>query len=192
MDSDVKFEKFEDINSKVAKMLANNKIIGRCSGRMEFGARSLGNRSIIANPQNYQIVSKINRAIKMRDFWMPFAPSIIAEDAKKYIDTENKEIIAPFMILGFNTTKLAQDELAAGLHQSDFTCRPQLVSEESNSEYYDLLQKFKDLTGISGVLNTSFNIHGYPIVNGPEEALWTLSKSDLDAVQIGSYLVTKS
>ena len=189
--SDFNYKKYEDINGKVSEMIANNMIIGRCHGRMEFGARSLGNRSIIANPKNYQIVSKINRAIKMRDFWMPFAASLIKEDAEKYIKTSNKSIDAPYMILGFNTTKLAQNEIAAGLHQSDFTCRPQIVSKESNPDYYDLLLKFRELTGISGVLNTSFNIHGYPIVNGPEDALWTLSNSDLDAVQLGNYLVTK-
>ena len=185
------FKKYEDINSHIADMLTEDKIIGRLYGKMEFGARSLGNRSIIANPSNYQIVSKINRAIKMRDFWMPFAPSIIAEDATKYLVSNKQKFTAPFMILGFNTTELAQTELAAGLHQSDFTCRPQLVEKNANPEYYDLIEKFKNKTGISGVLNTSFNIHGYPIVNGPEDALWTLQNSDLDAIQIGNYLVTK-
>ena len=75
------------------------------------------------------------------------------------------------------------------MHQQDFSCRPQIVEENSNPSYYDLIKKFESASGISGVLNTSFNIHGYPIVNSPEDALWTLENSDLDAVQIGNYLV---
>ena len=186
-----KFNKFDDINSEVVKLLANNKIVARMHGRMEFGARSLGNRSILSNPKNYDIVSKINRAIKMRDFWMPFAPSILKSGVEKYLISKRNNIKAPFMIVGFETTELGREEIKAGIHQSDFTCRPQIVEEKANPEYYDLLIKFEKKTGISGVLNTSFNIHGYPIVNSPEEALWTMENSDLDALQIGDYLVTR-
>ena len=95
------------------------------------------------------------------------------------------------MILGFNTTKLAQNEIAAGLHQSDFTCRPQIVSKESNPDYYDLLLKFRELTGISGVLNTSFNIHGYPIVNNIKDAKIVFEKSDLTALWLNDHLIEK-
>lgn len=185
-----KYNYYDDINDKVAELLKENKIIGRLQGKMEFGARSLGNRAIIANPQNYDIVSKINRAIKKRDFWMPFAPSILPEGGEKYLKS-NKEKKAPFMILGFETNEIAQTEIMAGLHQADFSCRPQIVEKEANPMYYDLIMKFKDKTGLLGILNTSFNIHGYPIVNSPSDALWTLENSDLDAVQLENFLVEK-
>jgi carbamoyltransferase len=187
-----KYEKYDDINTKVVEYLMDGKIVGRAHGKMEFGARSLGNRSIIANPKNYEIVSKINRAIKMRDFWMPFAASILDTSASKYLVTNRKPTRAPFMILGFDTSDLAREDIKAGLHQQDFTCRPQIVEKNANPEYYDLIKKFESASGISGVLNTSFNIHGYPIVNSPEDALWTLENSDLDAVQIGNYFVERN
>ena len=95
------------------------------------------------------------------------------------------------MIVGFETTDLGREEIKAGIHQSDFTCRPQIVEEKTNPEYYDLLKKFEIETGISGVLNTSFNIHGYPIVNGPEEALWTMENSDLDALIVPVKLIVE-
>jgi len=126
----------------------------------------------------------------MRDFWMPFAPSILPSGAERYLKSI-KPKKAPFMILGFETTPEAQ-EIKAGLHQSDFSCRPQIVEKDANPEYYDLLEKFEKTTGISGVLNTSFNIHGYPIVNTPETALWTLENSDLDVLQMENYLVYKN
>lgn len=189
--NDINYHYYDDINSVVVEMLIQDKNIGRCNGKMEFGARALGNRTIIANPSKYENVSKINRAIKMRDFWMPFAPSILPSGAKKYLKTTIDNPYAPYMILGFETQEIAHKDIIAGLHQSDFSCRPQIVEKDFNPEYHDLLSKFEAATGISGVLNTSFNIHGYPIVNTPEDAIWTLENSDLDAIQIGNFLVTK-
>jgi carbamoyltransferase len=182
---------YPDVNLKAAEMLMENKIIGRLAGPMEFGARALGNRSILANPSLFEIVGKINRAIKMRDFWMPFAPSMLPSGAEKYLISYRKQKTAPYMVLGFETTPIARKEIIAGLHQSDFTCRPQIVEQSANPLYFDLISKFEKLSGIPAVLNTSFNIHGYPIVNSPEDALWTLQNSELDAVQIGNFIVTK-
>ena len=180
----------EDINSKVVELLLDRKNVARFNGRMEFGARSLGNRSILARPDDWECVRKINKAIKMRDFWMPFAPSILDTSVNKYLIT-NGSVKAPYMILGYNTTMDAQDEIIAGLHQSDQTCRPQIIEKDWNPSYYDLLKQFEAESGLSGLLNTSFNIHGYPIANSPKDAIWTLINSELDALQMGSYLVTR-
>jgi len=187
----IKYEFHQDINSKIIELLVNKKNVARFNGKMEFGARSLGNRSILARPDDWECVRKINKAIKMRDFWMPFAPSILDTSKHKYLNTSGSDK-APYMILGYNSTSVAEKEIIAGLHQSDQTCRPQIVEEDVNPSYYDLLKKFEEASGLSGLLNTSFNIHGYPIVNSPEDAIWTLINSDLDALQIGSFIVTKS
>ena len=188
--SRITYKYYDNINEKVNELLKKNKIVGRMKGKMEFGARSLGNRSIISNPKNYEIVSKINRAIKMRDFWMPFAPSILPSGSEKYL-VSNKIKKAPFMILGFETKDLAKNEIMAGLHQSDFSCRPQIVEKDINESYHNLISKFESDTGISGILNTSFNVHGYPIVNSPEDAVWTFENSELDVVQIENFLIEK-
>jgi len=187
----IKYELCNDINSKVVDYLVDRKNIARFSGKMEFGARSLGNRSILANPNNWESVRKINNAIKKRDFWMPFAPTILDSASQKYLIT-NGSTKAHYMILGFNTKKDAHNEIIAGLHQSDLSCRPQILEKEWNPDYYDLLEKFENATKISGLLNTSFNIHGYPIVNSPKHALWTLKNSLLDALQLGNFLVTRT
>lgn len=158
-------------------------------GRMEWGARSLGNRAILANPRQQQIIRQINKAIKMRDFWMPFAGSILAEDSHKYLIGPNQET-AEYMTVGFDTTKDAQDEMIAALHPFDLTSRPQIVTKERNPDYHRLISEFKKITGIGGILNTSFNIHGEPIVCSPKDAIETLLNSGLDYVAIENYLVT--
>ena len=186
----VAYEYVENINDKIVDLLANRKNIARFNGKMEFGARSLGNRSILARPDDWECVRKINKAIKMRDFWMPFAPTILDSATNKYLKT-NGSTFAPYMILGFNSTETAENEILAGLHQSDQTCRPQILEKDWNPSYYDIIEKFSQETGISGVLNTSFNIHGYPIVNTPKNAIWTLENSELDALQLGPFLVTR-
>ena len=187
----IAYKYYDDINTQLVDLLLHDKNLGRLAGRMEFGARALGNRSIIANPGNWESVRKINHAIKMRDFWMPFAPSILDTAKERYlVSTKPKK--APYMILGFETTPAARAEIIAGLHQFDFSCRPQIVEQDWNPEYYDLLSKYEQASGIPGVLNTSFNIHGYPMINSPADALWTLQNSALDAIQLGNFLVTRT
>ena len=166
---------------QIANYLAKGMIIGRHSGPMEFGARSLGNRAILANPQDKDIIEKINRKIKNRDFWMPFAPSIIEEDFKKYV-VNPKNVSSPFMTIGFESTKLAKKHLIAALHPADMTLRPQQVTKKSNVEYYNLIKFFKKKTGIGGILNTSLNLHGQPIVMSPDDALNVFENSDIDAI----------
>ncbi len=174
----------------VAKWLAEGKIIARSCGRMEFGLRALGNRSILADPRRYETVRKINDAIKFRDFWMPFTPTILAEREVDYI-VNPKGLKSPFMTMAFDSTELARRELVAAVHPADQTVRPQILEERRNPEYYALVKAFEKLTGVGGVLNTSFNLHGYPIALGPKEALFTLENSDLDGLLLGNYYMER-
>ena len=183
-----KAQYIDDIDDEVGELLAtSDMVVARFSGRLEWGPRALGNRSILANPSDPRIVRKINNAIKMRDFWMPFGPSILSTRIDDYlVDPIN----SPYMMLAFDTTE-KRDDISAALHPYDLTSRPQTVNPEYNSGYEAVLKSFESKTGIGGVLNTSFNIHGYPIVWDPEGALDTLNNSSLDVLAIGNYLVRK-
>lgn len=178
-------------HASVAKEIAAGKIVGRCVGRSEFGARALGNRSILADPRNIDSVKRINEKVKSRDFWMPFAASILEERASDYL-INPKGLAAPYMTIAFDTTPAAHRDLRAGLHQADLTCRPQVVTRAANPEYYALLREFERATGIGGILNTSFNIHGEPIVQSASDALDVLHRSGLDALVLGDYFIEKS
>jgi carbamoyltransferase len=191
LESKYKVKFYEDIEKEVAKLLAQNEIVARFSGAMEFGARALGNRSILSNPSNYDNVRIINEMIKQRDFWMPFACSILEEDQHEYIENP-KNIYAPYMIITFNTTEKGRKELKAGIHPYDFTIRPQIVREEWNPKYHYLISEFKKLTGIGGILNTSFNLHGEPLVCSPEDAVSTFERSGLKYLALGNYLISKN
>lgn len=175
---------------KAARYLADGNVIGRMVGRMEFGQRALGNRSIIADPRRRGMIEKINRKIKNRDFWMPFAPSILAEEAHRYV-VNPKGLSAPVMSLAFDSTVEARKEIPATLHPADHTMRPQVVSVEANPGYHALLSAFRDITGVGGVLNTSFNLHGEPIVCSPDDALHVFENSDIDIILFDAILVKK-
>ena len=177
---------------EVARLLADGKVVARMSGRMEFGARALGNRSIIADPSNRDVVKKINEMVKNRDFWMPFAPSVLRERAGDYIVyPEGKKLTDEFMTMAFDSTALARREIIAGLHPYDYTLRPHVVSRDKNPGYHELIRCFEELTGIGAVLNTSFNLHGYPIVCLPGDAFEVLENSGLDHLYINDLLFTK-
>jgi carbamoyltransferase len=179
---------FDNIDEEVGELLSkNDTIVARFSDKMEWGPRGLGNRSILANPSNPMITRKINHAIKMRDFWMPFGPSILTSRMPEYVkDSRN----SPYMILAFDTTEKRNDLIAA-IHPFDFTCRPQSVDSDHNPNYEKLIKSFESKTGIGAVLNTSFNLHGFPIVYDPETAISTFMNSKLDALSIGNYLLKK-
>ncbi|MGH2395916.1 MAG: carbamoyltransferase C-terminal domain-containing protein, partial [bacterium] len=184
----IEWERAPDIEKKTAELLAAGKIVARFRGPAEWGARALGGRSILCRADDMKIIHRLNKAIKMRDFWMPFAASILEEDACRYIRNP-KNIPGPFMMLTYRTTEVARNEIIAGLHPFDHTCRPQLVSKETNSGYHKLLTYFKELTGYSGLLNTSFNLHGFPVVGTPEIAVQTLLSSRLDYLALEDFLV---
>ena len=190
-DLDGPFEVRENVtHADTASLLARGVIIGRLSGRMEFGARALGNRSILANPSIPDTVRRINRQIKFRDFWMPFAPSVMDTHAATYL-VNPKRTLSDHMTLCFDTTEQGRRDLAAALHSADFTARAHIVSREVNPSYFDLIRQFERLTGIGAVLNTSFNLHGEPMVCSPEHAIHTFLNSDLDAIQMEDVLVTR-
>lgn len=182
---------FKDIEKETAKLITEGKIVARLKGRMEFGARALGNRSILANPSDPEVVRVINEQVKNRDFWMPFAPSVLKERENDYI-INPKKTDSLYMMLGYNSTPLARKELKAALHPYDFTLRPQILSNDINPDYYRLIQEFEKLTGIGAVLNTSFNLHGSPIVLGPNEALDAFENSGLEYLTLGNYLISKN
>ena len=178
----------DDIDNEVGELLSKpSTIIARFSGSMEWGPRGLGNRSILANPSDYRLVKKINSAIKMRDFWMPFAPSILESRLDDYLKDART---SPYMILAFDTTD-KRDELSAAIHPYDLTCRPQTVNSQYNKNYETVLKSFETKTGIGGILNTSFNLHGFPIVYSPEIAINTFKNSELDTMSLGNYLIKK-
>lgn len=174
----------------VARLISEKKILGRCVGRSEFGARALGNRSIIADPRDLNSVKIINEKIKCRDFWMPFAPSILEEKADDYL-VNPKNLEAPYMTIAFNTKPKAWGDIKAALHQYDLTVRPQIVSKQHNPEYHELIYSFHNMTGVGGVLNTSFNIHGEPIVQTPDDAFVVFEKTGLDALLLDGYLIKR-
>jgi carbamoyltransferase len=168
-------EKFCNIQKNIepefiAARLAEGIVIGRCAERMEFGARSLGNRSILADPRNPEIVNRINKIIKMRDFWMPFAPVILDTYWEKYL-VNKKGLFSPFMMIGFETTSLGRKDMPAAIHSADNTTRPQMLKENVNPDYYRIVSEFEKITGVGALLNTSFNLHGYPIVRTAEDAI---------------------
>lgn len=180
----------DDMEDQIATLLADNKIVARFAGATEWGNRALGNRSILAHPGYRDNVKALNDMIKKRDFWMPFTPSILDTDADRYI-INPKHLRAPYMAIGFPTTPLAAKDLAACLHPYDGTCRPQIVDPNWNPPYYRLITRFKEKTGIGGVLNTSFNLHREPIVRTPADALHVFLDSKLEYLAIGKYLLKK-
>ncbi|MDO8662397.1 MAG: carbamoyltransferase C-terminal domain-containing protein [Candidatus Omnitrophota bacterium] len=174
----------------IAQLLAQGEIVGRFAGRMEFGQRALGNRSILANPSMPEVVKVINDIIKQRDFWMPFAPTILYEDCERYLYNP-KNIYSPFMTIAFDTKPQAHKDLIAALHPADLTARPQMLKRSVNPDYYDIISEFKALTGIGGVLNTSFNLHGLPIVQSLPDILHLMKNSRLKYVALENLLLKK-
>lgn len=187
--SGLPYRKMPNPGRELGGMLADGKIIARFDGQEELGPRALGNRSILADPRDLRFIRKLNFAIKQRDFWMPFAASVLEEDKHRYI--KNPTDWAYYMIEAFDTTPEGADNLVAGTHPFDRTIRPQLVND-MNPGYREVIRSFKERTGVGGILNTSFNLHGFPIVGTPQVALDTLVRSDLDAVALGPFLVWKN
>lgn len=182
-------ERATDIEAKVAELLATGEVVARAKGPMEFGARALGNRSILADPALTDAVRVINDMIKKRDFWMPFAPAVLAEEADAYI-VNPRAMPAPFMIMTFDTTERVTD-FPAGVQPYDRTTRPQVVSADENGDFHRLIRHFRDKTGRGVVLNTSFNLHGAPIVGSAEDAIDVFRRSGLQHVAVSNYLVSK-
>ena len=182
-----------DPEEKAAELLAEGFIIARCTGQMEFGARALGNRSLIADPTVPNVVEKLNNMIKHRDFWMPFAPAIMHEDAQKYLEVPSTlpSHISRYMMFGFNTKEAFRHEMTGALHRADQSARAQIVHRTSYPEFHKILQCFKIRTGRGVLLNTSFNLHGLPIVTEIDDALYVLRNTDLRHLIVGNILISK-
>lgn len=187
--SGYEFERPDDLAGAVADLLVAGEPVARAAGPMEFGARALGNRSILADPKNGDVVRVINQMVKMRDFWMPFAPMVLAERQDEYLQNP-KGLRSPFMMMTFDSRENFADFVAA-VHNADLTCRPQILEERQNPEMYAILKAFEARTGRGVVLNTSFNLHGFPIVRSANDAIDVLARSGLRHLQVGPYLVHK-
>lgn len=191
-DLDNKKYHFEEnpTSAKIALLLSKGKIVGRCAGRMEFGQRALGNRSILADPSNIMIKEKINSAIKNRDFWMPFAPIVLENYVEKYL-INPKKIESPHMTIGFQTTELGYRKMIAACHPADKSARPQILKKKHNSKLFEIIEEFSKIKDCGAILNTSFNLHGYPIVNTPKDAFYVFENSDLDVLVLNNFIIFK-
>ena len=186
------FEKLADPERRIAELIAEGTVVARCRGAMEFGARALGNRTITADPSDLRIIPRINKMIKQRDFWMPFAPAILLPDAAQYLQLPHSlpERLSPFMMHTFDSSERRQ-EYQAGVHAYDNTSRAQIVNPRSNPGFYQMIEHFKQLRGKGVVLNTSFNLHGLPIVMGACDAFEVLTQSDLTHLVLEDQLILK-
>lgn len=188
----LKYEKNENEKTllhKTATLLAKNKIIGWFQGRMEFGPRALGSRSILANPQPRFMKELVNK-IKIREQFRPFAGSILQNHVFDYLEVPKKNHWSPYMTFCFIVRSNKRSSLQAIVHK-DNTCRIQTVNKK-NGRYYRLISEFFKITKIPCVLNTSFNLKGEPIVENPQQAIEDFLKTKMDYLVIGDYIVSKS
>jgi carbamoyltransferase len=180
----LKLKKISNIEKVAASYILNNKIIGWVQGRSEFGLRALGNRSILAAPNSIQIKNKINQDIKKRQFFRPFAPSVLKEHYKKIYITKYE---SPFMLMAIKANNRFHEVIKGTLH-FDNSARVQVVTKLTNRRYYKLISEYYKISGIPLVLNTSFNGKDVPIVNSAKDAILEFKKIRLDALFIGNYL----
>ena len=170
-----------------ADLLANGKILGWFQGRMEFGPRALGSRSILADPRDPEMNAKVNNAVKFREWWRPFAPSLLAEAAGDYLESSSD---SPFMVLTAQVKQEKRSVIPSVTHV-DGSARPQTVERDVNPLYWRLIHEFGQRTGVPVVMNTSFNLRGEPIVCTPTDAVRTFFSSGMDSLVIGNFVVEK-
>lgn len=188
--SRVPYRRLDDVAQAAAELLAQDKILGWFQGRMEFGPRALGARSILASPINADMQSRLN-ALKDREDFRPVAPAVMEERAHEWFDARGKPgICAPYMLFVFDVLPERAARIPAVRH-TDGTARVQTVRRDQNERYYDTLAAFERLTGVPVLVNTSFNTRGEPVVCTPRDALESFWTSPLDALVIGSFLVEK-
>ena len=205
----IKYDTEEEVTRIVAKYISEGKSIGHFAGRMEYGPRALGNRSILADPRNREMQKNLNLAIKKRESFRPFAPSCLEEDVEEFFDIrEGKK--SPYMLLtqpiskkimteltdeeknykGIDKLKAYRSTLPAITHVN-YSARIQTVSKKVNPRYWNIINEFKKLTACSVVVNTSFNIRGEPIVNTPENAYKCFMFNDLDVLVLENFVLLK-
>jgi carbamoyltransferase len=198
----------EEIVTKTAQALADGKAIGWMNGRMEFGPRSLGGRSILADPRSPSMQRLLNLKVKYRESFRPFAPSVLREDVSEWFDLDSD---SPYMLLVADVSKSKQrtmtpeEEALFGIEKLnalrssissvthvDYSARVQTVHEQTNPRYYELIKQFKELTGCPVLVNTSFNIRGEPIVCTATDAFRCFMGTELDILVVGNSYVIKS
>jgi len=198
----------EAVIDETARALANGKAVGWMNGRMEFGPRALGARSIIADPRSPTMQKLLNLKVKYRESFRPFAPSVLREDVSEWFDlnddspymllvakialTKRRQVTADYSTLfGIDKLNVPRSEIPAVTHV-DFTARLQTVHEDTNPQYYALIKKFKEITGCPVIVNTSFNVRGEPIICSPEDAFRCFMGTELDVLVVGNCLLEKS
>lgn len=180
----------DNIEALVADKLANNQVVGRFNGRMEYGPRALGNRSILANPTDASINAVLNKRLHRTEF-MPFAPSVLSEDAQTYFQLSDGNLhAAEFMTITCNIRPDKQRLIPAVCHV-DGTARPNVVRRAVNPSYYKIIEEFKNRTGLGVIINTSFNIHEEPIICTPADACIAFRQNAVDALAIGNFIVER-
>lgn len=201
------YDDFNDLNDSIATKLSEGNVIGWFQGKMEFGPRALGNRSIIADPTNMEMQTKLNLKIKYREGFRPFAPSVLEEDLSEYFDLESK---SPYMLLVAPVSGKYRTDLPANyeslpmmdqlktersklqpITHVDFSARIQSVSKKTNPRYWEMINAFKQKSGIGMVVNTSFNVRGEPIVCTPDDAFRCFMSTEMDYLVIENYVFTK-
>lgn len=179
------YESMDMLCDDVAKLIKDGNIIGWFQGRTEFGARALGNRSILANPHLPDVRDRINKVVKKREMFRPFAPSVTFEDYNKYFSSEEA---VPYMN---QVVQVISEIKIPSVTHVDNSARIQTVKEEQNPLYYKLLKSFEKITNTPILLNTSFNLRGHTMTNDPKKAIWTFNNSDMDYLVIGKFLIKK-
>jgi carbamoyltransferase len=171
----------------IAEHIVNEKVVGLFQGRMEFGPRALGNRSILAHPAYPGVADRVNQAIKFREKWRPFCPSLLESASPDILGTDHA---SPFMAIAFDISDAWRARIPEVVHV-DGTGRPQTVSEEQNPLYHRLIRRFEERTGLPVLLNTSLNRRGEPMVCSPDDALDMFYGSGLEHLFLGPYYVKK-
>jgi carbamoyltransferase len=182
----------DELVTAVAELIAAGSVVAWFQGRMEFGPRALGNRSILADPTRPDMRAHLNAVVKQREEFRPFAPAVLAEEAGKYFEiTPGTERIFEHMLFVVNVRGEYRGRLPAITHV-DGSARLQVVQRDSAPLFWELISRLSGRLGMPIVLNTSFNLRGQPIVRTPDEAVATYARSALDALALGHWLVTRS
>ena len=183
----IPYKKYErqDLLEKTAKLIEQQNVVGWYQGKMEWGPRALGNRSILADPRNAEMKDILNEKIKHREKFRPFAPSILEEYTSEYFELD---VPSPYMLL---VAKVKKPALIPAITHVDGTGRLQTVSRKANPLYHDLINEFFKLSGVPVLINTSMNVRGEPIVNTPEEAFTMILKTDMDYLVMDNYMVSR-
>lgn len=182
---DYKFLEINSLLQTVAKLIVEGNVVGWYQGKMEWGPRALGNRSIIADPRNAKMKDILNEKIKHRESFRPFAPCILEEYASEYFDVD---VSSPYMLL---VAPVKKPEKIPAVTHVDGTARLQTVSKAINLLFYNLITEFYKITGVPVLINTSMNVRGEPIVNTPEQAYNMIIKTDMDYTVMGNYIIKK-